>query len=140
MNNLLKSDFYKIFHARSVYVCLIITAIIAFSGVLMNVLSMALVEKYGEDALSAFLEAPEHTFACVLMDMRMPKMDGIRATAAIRASDRADARTIPIIGVSANGYADDIRKARQSGIDEYITKPIDRDGLLAAMSRLIRRG
>ena len=60
MNNLLKSDFYKIFHARSVYVCLIITAIIAFSGVLMNVLSMALVEKYGEDALSGKSASTEY--------------------------------------------------------------------------------
>ena len=92
----------------------------------------------GEEALKAFTEAPEHTFACILMDMRMPRMDGIRATAAIRASGKRDAKTIPIIGVSANGFADDIKKARLSGIDEYITKPIDRDSLLNAMTKLIR--
>ena len=93
----------------------------------------------GEEALKAFLDAPEHTFSCILMDMRMPKLDGIRATVAIRAADKADAKTIPIIGVSANGFADDIKKARQAGIDEYITKPIDRDNLLMAMAKLIKR-
>ena len=93
----------------------------------------------GEESVKTFEGAPEHTFACVLMDMRMPKLDGIKATAAIRASEKADAKTIPIIGVSANGFADDIRKARLAGIDEYITKPIDRDHLLTAMTKLIKR-
>ena len=93
----------------------------------------------GEAAVKAFVDAPEGTFDCILMDMRMPKLDGIRATAQIRNSDKADARTIPIIGVSANGFADDIRQARQSGINEYTTKPIDRDSLLAAMSKLIKK-
>ena len=73
------------------------------------------------------------------MDMRMPRLDGVRATTQIRDSGKSDAKTIPIIGVSANGYADDIRQARMSGIDEYTTKPIDRDSLLMAMSKLIRR-
>lgn len=93
----------------------------------------------GEEAVKAFLDAPEHTFDCILMDMRMPRLDGIRATMQIRESDKADAKTIPIIGVSANGFADDIRQARKAGIDEYATKPIDRDNLLAAMSKLIKR-
>ena len=93
----------------------------------------------GEETVKTFIDAPEHTFSCILMDMRMPKLDGIRATAKIRESGKTDARTIPIIGVSANGFADDIRQARQSGIDEYITKPIDRDSLLMAMSKLIKR-
>ena len=93
----------------------------------------------GAEALKLFTDAPAHTFRCILMDMRMPKMDGIRATAAIRASGKDDAKTVPIIGVSANGFADDIRKARLAGIDEYITKPIDRDHLLTAMTKLMKR-
>ena len=93
----------------------------------------------GETAVKTYLDAPEGTFDCILMDMRMPKLDGIRATQQIRSSGKGDARTIPIIGVSANGFADDIRQARKSGIDEYTTKPIDRDSLLSAMHRLIRR-
>ena len=93
----------------------------------------------GEEVVRAFVEAPERTFDCILMDMRMPKLDGIRATIKIRESGKADAKTVPIIGVSANGFADDIRQARQSGIDEYTTKPIERDNLLSAMTKLIRR-
>lgn len=93
----------------------------------------------GEEVVRAFVEAPERTFDCILMDMRMPKLDGIRATIKIRESGKADAKTVPIIGVSANGFADDIRQARQSEIDEYTTKPIERDNLLSAMTKLIRR-
>ncbi|MDD3411525.1 MAG: chemotaxis protein CheB, partial [Eubacteriales bacterium] len=93
----------------------------------------------GEETVNAYLAAPEGAFDCILMDMRMPKLDGIRATAAIRDSGRPDARSIPIIGVSANGFADDIRKARQAGLNEYTTKPIEKDRLFAAMRSLIQR-
>ncbi len=93
----------------------------------------------GEEAVNLFVDAPDRTFDCILMDMRMPKLDGIRATSKIRESDKPDAKTVPIIGVSANGFADDIKQARLSGLDEYTTKPIDRDSLLSAMSKLIRR-
>lgn len=72
------------------------------------------------------------------MDMRMPKLDGIRATAQIRESGKSDARAIPIIGVSANGFADDIRKAKQAGLSEYTTKPIDKNRLMAVMRALIQ--
>ena len=109
-------------------------------GALLTNEGMTYVETVnGEEAVKAFVDAPEQTFDCVLMDMRMPKLDGIRATTQIRESDKLDAKTIPIIGVSANGFADDIRKARKAGIDEYTTKPIDRDSLLSAMTRLIKR-
>ena len=91
----------------------------------------------GEEVFNAFESSPEGTFDCILMDMRMPKLDGIRAVTMIRASEKTDAATIPIIGVSSNGFADDIRQARLAGIDEYTTKPIDRDNLLSTMQRLI---
>ena len=93
----------------------------------------------GEVAVRLYQDAPDNSFDCILMDMRMPKLNGIKATIAIRASEKPDAHTIPIIGVSANGFADDIRQARESGIDEYTTKPIDRDSLLDAMNKLIKR-
>lgn len=93
----------------------------------------------GETAFRAFAESPEKTFDFILMDMRMPKLDGIRATAEIRGSGKGDAATIPILGVSANGFAEDIKKARIAGVDEYIMKPIDRDSLLRAMKFLKAR-
>lgn len=92
----------------------------------------------GEEAVRLFTEKPEHTFDCILMDMRMPKLDGIKATQQIRASDKADAKTIPIIGVSANGFAEDTKQERRAGIDDYTTKPIERENLLTAMKKLIK--
>ncbi len=91
----------------------------------------------GEEAVKAFIEAPENTFDCILMDMRMPKLDGIKATEIIRESGKNDAKSIPIIGVSANGFADDIKQARNAGLSSYTTKPIERDILLNAMRNLI---
>ena len=95
--------------------------------------------KDGEEAVSTFLSSPDLTFDCILMDMRMPKLDGIRATAQIRSCGKGDAKTVPIIGVSANGFMDDIRQAQAAGIDEYVTKPIERERLLANMDKLINR-
>ncbi len=94
--------------------------------------------KNGEEALRLFLESPEHTFACILMDIRMPKINGIDATERIRASGKADAKTIPIIGVSAYGHEEDIKAASVSGMDSYIKKPIDPFSLFMAMHKLIR--
>ena len=93
----------------------------------------------GEVAVKAFTDAPARTFHCILMDMRMPKLDGIRATGMIRASGKADAKTVPIIGVSANGFSDDVKQARLAGINEYTTKPIDKEKLLSAMRAMIKR-
>lgn len=92
----------------------------------------------GEEVVNKYLDAPDFTFDCILMDMRMPKLDGIKATQKIRDSGRPDAKTIPIVGVSANGFVEDIKQARRAGIDEYTTKPIERDNLLAVMKKLIR--
>ena len=93
----------------------------------------------GEAAVKAFSDAPEKTFDCILMDMRMPKLDGIRATAIIRESGKSDAKTIPIIGVSANGFADDVKKALLAGMNEYTTKPIDKERLFTSMRAMIKR-
>ncbi|MDD4075120.1 MAG: chemotaxis protein CheB [Eubacteriales bacterium] len=92
----------------------------------------------GEDVVNLFLKAPENTYDCILMDMRMPKLDGIRATLVIRSSNKGDATSIPIIGVSANGFADDIKQAYLAGVNSYIPKPIDRDDLLSAMGKLLK--
>lgn len=91
----------------------------------------------GEEAVRIFNESPAYTFDCILMDMRMPKIDGIKATMMIRESDNEDATTIPIIAVTANGFADDIYQAANAGLDDFITKPIDKDKLISTMSALI---
>lgn len=95
--------------------------------------------KGGAEAVAAYIESPERTFDCILMDIRMPEVDGIMATEQIRESGRADAHTIPILGVSANGFPEDIEKAKNVGIDCYLTKPIDNDKLFMTISELIQR-
>ncbi len=108
-------------------------------GAILNSEDITYVEaEDGEKAVRLFTESPEGTFDCVLMDMRMPKMDGIRATMAIRASERMDAKTVPIIAVSANGFKEDVEQAKEAGVNEYTTKPIDKDRLFATMKQLLR--
>lgn len=91
----------------------------------------------GEEAVKMFTAAAPHTYDCILMDMKMPKMDGIKATMLIRDSKQLDAGTIPIIGVSANGFADDIKQAEKAGVNDYTTKPIDKTKLMALMAKYI---
>ena len=93
----------------------------------------------GEEAVTIYQNTPEKTFDCILMDIRMPKVDGIMATERIRNSGKGDAQTIPIIGVSANGFKEDVEKAKEAGIDCYLTKPIDNDKLFLTISELIQR-
>ena len=93
----------------------------------------------GAVAVDTFIKMPPHTFDCILMDMRMPKIDGIKATVMIRDSGKEDAETIPIIGVSANGFSDDINQAYKAGLDDYTTKPIDKDKLLSVMMKHINK-
>ena len=83
----------------------------------------------GADALAMFDAAQPGAFDAVLMDVMMPVMDGYQASRAIRALDRPDSG-LPIIGMSANAFADDIRRAREAGMDDYLPKPID--GVLLA--------
>ncbi|MDO5572513.1 MAG: chemotaxis protein CheB [bacterium] len=93
----------------------------------------------GAEAVATYMEAPEKAFDCILMDIRMPQVDGIMATEQIRESGRVDAHTIPILGVSANGFPEDIEKAKNVGMDCYLTKPIDNDKLFMTISELIQR-
>jgi CheY-like chemotaxis protein len=59
------------------------------------------------------------------MDIQMPKMDGYQAAAAIRALNRSDAKTVPIIAMTANAFKEDIDKSIKSGMNSHLPKPID---------------
>lgn len=93
----------------------------------------------GLDALKLFLDSPVKTFDCILMDIRMPNMDGIEAATKIRTSGKEDALSIPIIGVSANGFTDDIEKAREARINYYTTKPIDANKLFSSLKECLEK-
>ena len=79
----------------------------------------------GKICLDMFSESPENHYDAILMDIRMPIMNGYEATKAIRALDRADAKTIPIIAMSADAFSDDVQRCLESGMNGHLAKPID---------------
>lgn len=79
----------------------------------------------GKMALEQFQESPPGCYDLIFMDMQMPVMDGCASTKAIRALNREDAKTIPIIAMTANAFADDRQKTAESGMNEHLAKPIN---------------
>ncbi len=79
----------------------------------------------GRLALELFQRQAAGSFDLILMDIMMPVMNGLDATRAIRALDRPDAKTIPIIAMTANAYDEDVRHAREAGMNGHLAKPID---------------
>ena len=89
----------------------------------------------GQLALETFRNSPEGSFDAILMDVMMPVLGGYDATRAIRALERADAGSVPIVAMTANAYDEDIRKAFESGMNAHVAKPIDVDILLRTLSK-----
>ena len=79
----------------------------------------------GKEALECFQASAPGTFDVILMDVMMPAMDGFEATRAIRALDREDAKTIPIIAMTANAFAEDRKRAFEAGMNEHLAKPLE---------------
>ena len=79
----------------------------------------------GAQAVEAFAKSPAGTFDAILMDVMMPKMDGLAATRAIRALDRPDAARIPIIAMTGNAFQEDVRECLDAGMNAHLAKPID---------------
>jgi len=78
----------------------------------------------GKEALEMFEQSQEGTYNIILMDIQMPMMDGWESTAAIRSLPRLDAKTVPIVTVSANAFQEDIDKSLASGMNAHYAKPI----------------
>ena len=92
----------------------------------------------GKAAVDAFAAAAAETFDCILMDLMMPVMSGYEAARVIRGLDRPDAKTVPIIALSANAFEEDIALAKDAGMNEHLAKPVDIRKMLQVMSRLRR--
>ena len=88
----------------------------------------------GVAALERFCAEPAGTFDAILMDVMMPVMDGFEATAAIRASGRPDAASVPIIAVTANAFVEDEQHCLEAGMNGHLAKPIDIDQLIQVVS------
>ncbi len=91
----------------------------------------------GREAVEAFRNAEPFFFDAILMDMQMPEMDGCQATETIRALDRPDARTVPIVALTANAFAEDISRTAQAGMDAHLAKPINIEQLCATLIKLM---
>jgi len=91
----------------------------------------------GRRGLERFEASAPGTYDAVLMDIRMPVMDGLEATRAIRALDRSDALTVPVIAMTADAFDESVREAEAAGMAGYVTKPVDPGKLYEVLGRLI---
>ena len=91
----------------------------------------------GRLALEMFSSSAADFYDAILMDVRMPEMDGLEATKAIRALDRPDAKTIPIIAMTANAFDEDVQQSLQVGMNAHLSKPVEPEHLYQTLEELI---
>ena len=92
----------------------------------------------GAETLQKLKElSPEERPDVILMDIRMPEMDGLEATRRIRAMDREDAKTIPIIALTANAFDEDVQRSMQAGLNAHLSKPVQPELLYETLESLI---
>ena len=92
----------------------------------------------GKEALQMFQESEPGEFDIILMDMQMPVMDGCTAAVEIRKLARADAQSVLIYACTANTFQEDRERAMQSGMNDFLTKPIDISILLKKMGKAVK--
>ena len=91
----------------------------------------------GRIAVDMFAQHEPGYYDAILMDVRMPEMDGLEAAAAIRALDRADAKRIPIIALTANAFDEDVQQSMQAGMNAHLNKPVEPEHLMRTLGELI---
>src|SRR5699024_2150162 len=93
----------------------------------------------GQEACTMFEATAAGFYDVILMDVQMPVLDGYEATRHIRALDRDDASTVPIIAMSANAFLEDVNASLSSGMNAHLSKPIDMRRVLITIERLVRK-
>ena len=96
------------------------------------------VAENGRIAVDKYMGHPAGYYDAILMDMRMPEMDGLEATRIIRASGRTDAETIPIIALTANAFDEDVQRSMQAGLNAHLSKPVEPEVLFDTLETMIR--
>ena len=94
----------------------------------------------GQEAVRRFSESEPGTFDCILMDVMMPLMDGLEATRTIRAMQRPDAATIPIVAMTANTFSEDEQRSREAGMNLFLNKPVDSEKMLQTVLECLKMG
>ncbi len=92
----------------------------------------------GYKAVQAFMASGEYYYDGIIMDVRMPVMDGLKATRAIRAMDREDAGTVPVAALTANAFDEDVEACMEAGMNMHIAKPIEPDQLYGRLCKLLK--
>jgi len=92
----------------------------------------------GRIGVDRFAAEPAGTYDAILMDVRMPVMDGLEAARAIRCLDRPDAKTIPIISMTANTFDEDVNRCMEAGMNAHIAKPIDAQLMFEVLAKCIK--
>ena len=109
--------------------------------IMMMVLSMREMEadhaENGRIAVEMFAEHEPGYYSAILMDMRMPEMDGLEASRTIREMDREDAKSIPIIALTANAFDEDVQSSMQAGLNAHLSKPVEPELLFETLENLI---
>ena len=93
----------------------------------------------GKIAAEEFVSSPAGTYDAVLMDVMMPVMDGIEAAQKIRGSGKPDAKSVPIIAMTANTFPDDVRRIEEAGMNAYFPKPVEANKLIETILRAVKR-
>ena len=110
--------------------------------IMMMVLAMREMEvehaENGRIAVDMFSGHEEGYYDAILMDLRMPEMDGLEATRTIRAMDRTDAKAIPIIALTANAFDEDVQRSMQAGLDAHLSKPVEPETLFETLEHLLK--
>lgn len=91
----------------------------------------------GQEAVSVFENSEPGYFDIILMDIVMPEMDGLTATRTIRSLNRSDAKSIPIIAMSANAFEEDIRNSMEAGMNDYLVKPLNGQSIASKMKEYL---
>ena len=111
--------------------------------IMMDLLEMEGIEaehaENGQIAVEMFASHEPGYYDAILMDVRMPVMDGLEAAAAIRALDRADAQTVPIVALTANAFDEDVQRSMQAGMNAHLSKPVESDLLLQTLCDLVSK-
>lgn len=94
----------------------------------------------GKEALERFAQSQEEYYDMIFMDIQMPVMNGYEATAAIRKLPRKDAPRVPIVAMTANAFAEDVRRSRKAGMNGHLTKPLDLGALMKCLEKWLGGG
>ena len=115
--------------------------VVVNAEIMVMVLSMREIQvevaENGRIAVDMFTGHPEGYYDAILMDMRMPEMDGLEATRTIRSCGRPDAGTIPIIALTANAFDEDVQRSMQAGLNAHLSKPVEPEALFRTLESLL---